>query len=117
MENVQIQEDRTYTIPEVIELVQQTLERVSAESQRNELRYSATDVYWLLHDMLRYINRNVPGEFKLIQTQKGHYRVRHTATDTAKQKSHRRLKAEINRTARYLEDLTGRRPTWGEKEE
>lgn len=116
MKDIQITEDKAYTLPEVIDFVKQTLEHVGEKSIRNPLRYSSTDVYWLLYDMLQYVNRNIPGEFTLLQTQKGTYRVTYAAEDSAKQKSDRKLKAEINRTARYLEELTGRKPSWGDKE-
>ena len=116
MNNIHVPEDKTYTLSEVIELVKQTLDRVNEKSTRNPLQYSSTDVYWLLHDMLVYVNRNIPGEFTLLQTQKGTYRVTYAAEDSAKQKSDRKLKAEVNRTAKYLEELTGRKPSWGEKE-
>ena len=108
--------EKFYTLSEVISAVKKTLDLVSEQSKDSELRYSSTDVYWLLHDMLRYVNQNVPGEFALRQTKKGIYRVRYMAEDTAKQQSRRKLKEEVNRTARYLEELTGRRPPWGEKE-
>ena len=116
MSDIRITEEKNYTLSEVIELVKQTLDPVSEKSAHNELRYSSTDVYWLLHDMLQYVNRNVPGEFILLQTRKGIYRVTYAEEASAKQKSDRRLKAEVNRTARYLEELTGRKPSWGDKE-
>ena len=116
MDDVQVKSGESYTLSEVIEAVKQTLDGVSKQSTENELRYSSVDVYWLLHDMLRYVNRNVPGEFSLFRIRKGVYRVKYAAEDTAKQKSNRKLKAEVNQTARYLEELTGRRPAWGDKE-
>ena len=116
MNDVHVKEDKFYNLSEVIEAVKKTLDLVSEKSNRhNALRYSSTDVYWLLYDMLQYINRNVPGEFSLFQTQKGVYRVRYTAEDMAKQRSSRKLKEEVNQTARYLEELTGRKPSWGDK--
>ena len=115
-ENICIPKDESYTLSEVIDLVKQTLDGVSERSAQNELRYSSTDVYWLLHDMLRYVSQNVSGVFVLRQTQKDTYRVKHMAEDFEKQKSDRKLKAEVNRTASYLEELTGRKPPWGEKE-
>ena len=115
MNDIQIAEDKAYTLHEVIDFVKQTLDRVDEKSIRNPLQYSSTDVYWLLYDMLQYVNRNIPGEFTLLQTQKGTYRVTYATEDSAKQKSNRKLNAEINRTARYLEELTGRKPSWGEK--
>ena len=117
MNDVHVKEDKFYNLSEVIAAVKKTLDLVSEKSNRhNALRYSSTDVYWLLYDMLQYINRNVPGEFSLFQTRKGVYRVRYTAEDMAKQRSSRKLKEEVNRTARYLEELTGRKPSWGDKE-
>ena len=117
MNDIHVPGDKSYTLSEVIDAVKQTLDNVSEQSVQNKLRYSSTDLYWLLHDMLRYVNHNVPGEFVLYQIKKGVYRVRYAAEDSAKQSSSRKLKAEVNRTASYLEELTGRRPSWGEEEE
>ena len=116
MDDIHVSEDKSYTLSEVIDAVKQTLDAVSEQSAQNKLRYSSIDLYWLLHDMLQYVNRNVPGEFVLQQTRKGVYRVRYAAENSAKRSSSRKLKAEVNRTASYLEELTGRRPSWGEKE-
>ncbi len=116
MNDIHVSEDKSYTLSEVIDAVKQTLDAVSEQSVQNKLRYSSTDLYWLLHDMLRYINQNVPGEYVLHPIRKDTYQVRHNAEDTAKRSSNRKLKAEVNRTASYLEELTGRRPSWGEKE-
>ena len=117
MNNIYISENKPYTLSEVIDTVKQTLDVVSEQSAQNKLRYSSTDLYWLLHDMLRYVNQNVPGEFVLHQTKKDVYQVRYAAEDSAKRSSSRKLKAEVNRTASYLEELTGRKPSWGDKEQ
>ena len=114
--DIHIPEDQSYTLGEVIDFVQQTLDKVRERSEHEKLQYSSTDVYWLLHDMLRYVNQNVPGMFVLGQIQKDTYRVKHMTEDFAKQRSDRKLKEEINQTAKYLEELTGRKPSWGEKE-
>lgn len=111
-----IDENKSYTLSEVIEAVKQTLDGVSEHSAENKLRYSSTDLYWLLHDMLRYINQNVPGEYFLHPLRKDTYQVRYTAEEAAKRRSSQKLKAGRNRTAKYLEELTGRRPSWGEEE-
>ena len=116
VEDICIPEDKSYTLSEFIDAVQLVLDKVREKSQDHKLQYSSTDVYWLLHDMLRYVNQNVSGMFVLRQIQKDTYRVKYMAEDFAKQKSDRKLKAEINRTAKYLEELTGRKPSWGEKE-
>lgn len=117
MDDVHVSEEKFYTLREVVEAVKKTLDAVGEQCDKhNELRYSSTDVYWLLHDMLRYVNHNVPGEFALRQIKKGTYKVRYMTEGKAKQRSSRKLQAEVNRTARYLEELTGKRPSWGEKE-
>ncbi|MCG9133483.1 hypothetical protein J5I95_17570 [Candidatus Poribacteria bacterium] len=111
-----IDEKKSYTLSEVIDAVKHTLDGVSEHSAHNQLRYSSIDLYWLLHDMLRYVNQNVPGEYVLHPLKKDTYQVRYAAEDSAKRQSSRKLKEEVNRTANYLEELTGRRPSWGEKE-
>ena len=111
--DIHVPQDKAHTLSEVVDAVQQTLDEVSRYSEYNHLRYSSKDVYWLLHDMLRYVNQNVPGEFSLQQIRKGVYRVKYSAEDAARRKSSEKLKAEVNRTAKYLEELTGKRPSWG----
>lgn len=111
--NIHVPEDKTYTLSEVIDAVKLTLDGVSEHSEHNQLRYTSKDVYWLLHDMLRYVNRNVPGEFSLQQIRKDVYRVKYATEDAAKRQSNEKVKAELNRTADYLEELTGKRPSWG----
>lgn len=113
MDDIVLTEDRTYTLAEVVEAVKQTLDAVSKESEQNTLRYSAEDVYWLLHDMLMYVNRNIQGEFALWQTKKGTYRVTYKTEDIGQREAGKNLKAEVRQTADYLAKLTGRRPPWG----
>ena len=117
MDNIHIPGNKSYTLSEVIAAVKQTLDGVSVQSAENKLRYSSTDLYWLLHDMLRYINQNVPGEYFLHPIKKDTYQVRYSTEDSAKRQSNQKLKADVNRTAKYLKELTGRQPSWGEEEE
>ncbi|MDE0467351.1 MAG: hypothetical protein OYL97_09850 [Candidatus Poribacteria bacterium] len=116
VDDIDIPEDESYTLGEVIDLVQRTLDKVKEHAQHNELQYWSKDVYFLLYDMLRYVNQNVSGVFVLRQIQKDTYRVKYMAEDFSKQRSSRKLKEEVNQTARYLEELTGRKPSWGDKE-
>ena len=116
VDDIHIPEDEGYTLSEVIDFVQRTLDKVKEQAQHNELQYSSKDVYFLLYDMLRYVSHNVSGVFVLRQIEKDTYRVKYMAEDFVQQRSGRKLKEEVNRTASYLEELTGRRPSWGEKE-
>ena len=117
MSDIHVPENRSYALNDVVDAVKQTLDAINEQSVESELQYSSKDLYWLLHDMIRYVNRNIPGEFVLYQTRRGVYRVRYTAEDSARRRSSQKLKVEVNRTATYLEELTGRRPPWGDKEE
>lgn len=113
MERINLDKNKSYTLAEVVELVQKTLDAVKEESEHCDLQYTPTDVYWLLHDMLRYVNYNVPGEFALRRLEKGTYRVQYRTEEVQRQKASRKLKDDVHRTAAYLEKLTGRRPSWG----
>ncbi len=113
MNAIQLPDDKSYPLDEVIELVQLTLDAVQKETAHNKLRYSAEDVYWLLHDMLRYINRNVPGEYALHRMKNGAYRVTYVTEDAGTTRAKNELKTDVRNTADYLAKLTGRRPPWG----
>lgn len=113
MNDIVLVKDKTYTLAEVVDTVKQALDAVSKESEQNTLRYSTEDVYWLLYDILRYVNRNVRGEFALAQIKKGTYRVTYNAEETEQREAGKKLRAEVRQTADYLAELTGRRPPWG----
>lgn len=113
MNQIKLDENKFYTLAETVELVQTTLDAVKEKSDKSELKYSTTDVYWVIHDMLRYINRNVQGEFSLRRKEKGTYRITYTTQESGQQKAKNKLKSDVQQTADYLENLTGRRPPWG----
>ena len=113
MNQINLEENRTYTLAEVVEKVQETLEAVKDNSEYCDLQFTPTDVYWLLHDMLAYVNRNVPGEFAMRRKGRGAYRVQYRTEESQKLRASRKLKTDVKKTADYLEKLTGNRPTWG----
>lgn len=113
MDEIKLEENKTYTLAEIVEIVQNTLESVKENSEYCDLQFSPTDVYWLLHNMLSYVNRNVPGEYKLRRNTKGSYRVQYRTEEIEKLKASKKLKEDVKKTADYLEDLTGSRPPWG----
>ncbi len=113
LNHIKLEENRTYTLAEVVEFVQKTLNSVKDNSQYCQLRFSPSDVYWLIRNMLSYVNRNVPGEYALRPLEKGTYRVRYRTDEVQKLKAAKQLKNDVKKTADYLEKLTGRRPKWG----
>jgi hypothetical protein len=87
MDRIQLDSNGTYTVPEVTEFVKIALEYVGRESKSNPLRYSASDVYWILHDLLRYVNARTEGEFVLTRLKKGTWRLDYQTEDAASKKS------------------------------
>lgn len=113
MNRIQLDANGSYTVPEVADFVKTALEYVSRESKSNPLRYSASDVYWILHDFLRYVNAHTEGEFVLTRLKKGTWRLDYHTEDAATKKVKAHHKRELQATADYIEDLSGRRPPWG----
>lgn len=113
MNLIKLEENKTYTLAEVVEIVQNALESVKGNSEYCPLQYSPTDVYWLLHDMLLYVNRNVTGEFALKRNNKGTYRIQYRTEEAHKIRADKKRKEDVSKTADYLEELTGKRPGWG----
>ena len=113
MQHINLEENRAYTLAEVVDIVQNTLEAVKDNAKYCELQFSPTDIYWLLHDMISYINRNVPGEYALRRNSKGSYRVRYRTEASEKIRAAKKIKEDLKKSADYLEKLTGNRPSWG----
>jgi hypothetical protein len=112
-DRIELEDNKTYTAEEVAEKVKQAVDFIGKQSEDNPLRYSYWDVYYLLHDLLRYVNRNMEGKFVLKRLKKGSWRLVHVAEADARRKGSEKHKREIQQTADFLEDLTGRRPPWG----
>ncbi len=113
MNRIQLDANGSYTVPEVADFVKTALEYVGRESKSNPLRYSASDVYWILHDFLRYVNAHTEGEFVLTRLKKGTWRIDYHTEDAATKKVKAHHTRELQETADYIEDLSGRRPPWG----
>ena len=95
-------EEKSYTAAEVGEVARQVVEHISQQSGHNPLTYSASDVYWVVRDLLKYANGRMLGEFVLTAKKKGewqiHYRDEKSGIERAKQKRQN----EIEKTEEYL---------------
>jgi len=105
-------EDKNYTVAEVSQIIIDTLSHVSDQSRFNNLKYSAADVYWVLNSLLGYINNRMEGEFKLQNLKKGTWQIQYTNQKKAERLSNQGQEKKKNRTANYIEQLTGKRPPW-----
>ena len=113
MLTVQLDSDKTHTKNEVIEIVMQSLNFVREQSTQNNLEYSSSDVYWVLKNLLNYLNRRIDGEFVLKRLKKGAWGIEYTDASLAKRKADERHKRELRRTADYIQQMTNDRPSWG----
>ena len=105
-------EDKTYTVAEVSQIIIDILGYTSDQSEFNNLKYSAADVYWVLNDLLRYINNRMEGEFRLQNLKKGTWQVRYENQKKAEHLSTQQQEKKKRKTANYIEKLTGKRPPW-----
>ena len=105
-------EDKTYTVAEVSQIIIDILSYTSGQSEFNNLKYSAADVYWVLNDLLRYINNRMEGEFRLQNLKKGTWQVRYENQKKAEHLSTQQQEKKKRKTANYIEKLTGKRPPW-----
>ena len=105
-------EDKTYTVAEVSQIIIDILSYTSDQSEFNNLKYSAADVYWVLNDFLRYINNRMEGEFRLQNLKKGTWQVRYENQKKAERLSTQQQEKRKRETANYIEKLTGKRPPW-----
>ena len=105
-------EDINYTVAEVSQIIIDTLSHVSDQSRFNNLKYSAADVYWGINSLLGYINNRMEGEFKLQNLKKGTWQIQYTNQKKAERLSNQEQEKKKNRTANYIEQLTGTRPPW-----
>lgn len=113
MLTIQLDSDKTHTAQEIIEIVVLSLDFVGERSTQNYLQYSSSDVYWVLRNLLDYINRRMEGEFVLKRLKKGAWGIEYIARDIAKRKAEEKHKKELRRTADYIQQITNHRPAWG----
>jgi hypothetical protein len=91
MLTIQLDSDKTHTAQEIIEIVMLSLDFVGERSTQNNLQYSSSDVYWVLRNLLDYINRRMEGEFVLKRLKKGALAV-HTAGVLRSEKRKKNIK-------------------------
>ena len=107
---IQLDTDKSYTAQEITEIVMQALNFVGEQSPQNNLQYASTDVYWVLRNLLSYINVRMQGEFVLKRLKKGAWGIEYRAEKAAKRKADERNQRELRRTADYIQEMTKHRP-------
>lgn len=112
MVTIQLDGDKSYTANEVVELAKLALDFIGSQGSDSDLQYAATDVYWILRNLLDYVNQQAGGEFTLKRLRKGSWGLEYNDKTSAKRKADDAALREIKRTKEYLEQLKTRRSTW-----
>lgn len=95
-------EEKSYTAAEVGEVARQVVEYISQQSDHNPLTYSASDVYWVIRDLLKYANGRMLGEFVLTAKKKGEWQIRYRDQKSGIERAKRKRQNEIEKTEEYL---------------
>ena len=95
-------EEKSYTAAEVGEVARQVVEYISQQSDHNPLTYSASDVYWVIRDLLKYANGRMLGEFVLTAKKKGEWQIRYRDQKSGIERAKRKRQNEIEKTEKYL---------------
>ncbi len=112
MVTIQLDSDKSYTPKEAVELVRLALDFIGEQGSDSDLRYAASDVYWILRNLLDYVNAQAGGEFNLKRLRKGSWGLEYNDKKAAKRRADDAARREIKRTAEYLKKLKTRRSTW-----
>ena len=112
MVTIQLDNDKSYTAKEVIELARLALDFIGEQGSDSDLQYAASDVYWVLRNLLDYVNEQAAGEFALKRLRKGSWGLEYSDKKAAKRKADDAASREIKRTREYLNKLKTRRSTW-----
>ena len=95
-------EEKSYTAAEVGEVARQVVEYISQQSDHNPLTYSASDVYWVIRDLLKYANGRMLGEFVLTAKKKGEWQIHYRDEKSGIERAKRKRQNEIEKTEEYL---------------
>ena len=104
-------EEKSYTAAEVGEVARQVVEYISQQSDHNPLTYSASDVYWVIRDLLKYANGRMLGEFVLTAKKKGEWQIRYRDQKSGIERAKRKRQNEIEKTEEYLKQQKQTRKT------
>ena len=95
-------EEKSYTTAEVAEIACQVVEYISQQSRHNSLTYSASDVYWVIRDLLKYTNGRMMGEFVLAAKKKGEWHIHYRDQKSGVERAKHQRQIEIKKTEKYL---------------
>lgn len=103
---IEIQEGVKYSGADVVDRLNLLLDAVAHHRADDPLRYSASDTYWIIRDLFRYVNTQLDrGEFRMVRLKKGAWRLQYDRKTAAERKADSAADAEVSRTRDYINRL------------
>lgn len=114
--NITIKPDKKYTALEVSKEILEVLASMGPRLSSNEMEFSPADLYWIITDVLRYVNKIMDGEFRLRSMKKNTWELIYVEEKAAKRKAQKKAQKDMKKAAKYIKATTGKFPKWSEGE-
>lgn len=75
--------------------------------------YTYNEVYGIVNRILYFVNNQIDGEFNLKYLRKGNWLLEFDNEKSLVRKAKEESQKQLKKTADYIQELTGDRPTWG----
>jgi len=75
--------------------------------------YTYNEVYGIVNRILYFANNQIDGEFNLKYLRKGNWLLEFDNEKSLVRKAKEESQKQLKKTADYIQELTGDRPTWG----
>lgn len=75
--------------------------------------YTYNEVYGIVNRILHFVNNQIEGEFNLKYLRKGNWLLEFDNENSLVRKAKEESQKQLKKTADYIQELTGDRPTWG----
>ena len=75
--------------------------------------YTYNEIYGIVNRILHFVNNQIDGEFNLKYLRKGNWLLEFDNEKTLVRKAKEESQKQLKKTADYIQELTGDRPTWG----
>lgn len=103
---IELPEGRDYSAEEVVDRVNIMIDAVKHHRKDDVLIYSASDIYWIIRNMFRYVNQRIHrGEFTLKRLKSGVWTPQYHRKSAGEQKADKRHKRQVDETRKLIERL------------
>lgn len=98
---------RSYSAEEVATIAVQVADQIAQHRQDDELRYSVSDVYWIIRSLFRYVNQRIHrGEFTLKRLKANTWKLEYNEKTLDERRADKRHQRSIEETKKLIERLT-----------